>query len=277
MLHDQNHLVASQQRHAQAPLVASQAHRTGPFSDPYDEDPEDQAQDDRLDDDELGNDRLSDDNLLDEEEQIYDESLVDELNDNDYGYHHVDEFNLLGDESFNFNAAGKKRRRSDSMDTNDNQYKRAMKVARSNGRPKASDYTKDVQEVLESAIAHYKADLLRWDPYPDRAHELEWSKASWDSANKLCNVRIAPNAELMKMVGLVLTIIKVIFIYIQITCRASHLRGEIKTKVKPLVASMYGFEVPTSETIRVHNRKLAEELKHEYTFLYKVRRTDSYG
>jgi hypothetical protein len=58
---------------------------------------------------------------------------------------------------------------------------------------------------------------------------------------------------------------------IQITCRGSHLRGEIKTKVKPLIASMYGFEVPTNETIRARNRKLVEELKEEYTFLYKVR------
>ena len=34
---------------------------------------------------------------------------------------------------------------------------------------------------------------------------------------------------------------------------------------------MYGFEVPTNETIRARNRKLVEELKEEYTFLYKVR------
>lgn len=57
----------------------------------------------------------------------------------------------------------------------------------------------------------------------------------------------------------------------QITCRASHLRGDIKTKVKPLVGSMFGFEVPTNDTIRARNRKLVEELKEGYAFLYKVR------
>jgi hypothetical protein len=53
------------------------------------------------------------------------------------------------------------------------------------------------------------------------------------------NVKIAPNTELMKMVSPAFTAAKIIFICIQVTCCASHLHGEIKTKVKPLVASMY--------------------------------------
>jgi hypothetical protein len=39
---------------------------------------------------------------------------------------------------------------------------------------------------------------------------------------------------------------------------------------------MYGFEVPTNETIHARNQKLVEELKEEYTFLYKVRRVIQY-
>jgi hypothetical protein len=34
---------------------------------------------------------------------------------------------------------------------------------------------------------------------------------------------------------------------------------------------MYGFEVPTNDTIRARNRQLVEELKDGYSFLYKVR------
>jgi hypothetical protein len=79
-----------------------------PFSDPYEEDPEGQVQCHKPDKYKFRNDRMSDDNLLDEGEQVYDESLVDELNDNDYGYHHIDKFNLLGKESLRPNAAGKK-------------------------------------------------------------------------------------------------------------------------------------------------------------------------
>ena len=56
----------------------------------------------------------------------------------------------------------------------------------------------------------------------------------------------------------------------QHTCCASHLCGKIKMKVKPLVASMYGCEVPINDAIHAHNRKLVEELKAEYAFLYKV-------
>ena len=53
----------------------------------------------------------------------------------------------------------------------------------------------------------------------------------------------------------------------------SHLCGEIKTKVKPLIASMYGFEVPTSDTICAHNCELVMQLKEGYLFLYKVCQT----
>ena len=148
------------------------------------------------------------------------------------------------------------------MDNND-KYERAEKIAKSKGRPKASDYADDVQEVLDSAIAHYKVDLLCLNPYPDRTHELAWSKTSWSAANEVCNLKIAHNGELIKMVSLFAKLFRLCSYSTQITCRGSHLRGEIKTKVKPLVASVYGFEVPTNETIRARICKLVEELKDE--------------
>lgn len=166
---------------------------------------------------------------------------------------------------------GQKRARSNSMGADNNgEYERARKVVKSKGRPKASDYADDVQDILDSATTHYKVDLLRFDPYPDRTHELAWAKTSWGTANKVCDLKIAHNGELVKMVSSLTTWFILCSYSIQITCRGSHLRGEIKTKVKPLVASMYGFEVPTNETIHARNRKLVEELKEQYTFLYKV-------
>ena len=167
---------------------------------------------------------------------------------------------------------GRKRARSNSMNADNNgEYERARKVVKSKGRPKASDYADDVQDVLDSAITHYKVDLLRFDPYPDRTHEVAWAKTSWGTANRVCDLKIAHNGELIKMVSSLTTQFRLRSYSTQITCRGSHLRGEIKTKVKPLVASMYGFDVPTNETIRACNRKLVEELKEEYSFLYKVR------
>ena len=164
---------------------------------------------------------------------------------------------------------GQKRACANSMDDND-KYERAKKIAKSKGRPKASDYADDVQEVLDSVIAHYKVDLLRFDSYLDRTHELAWSKTSLSVANKVCDLKIAHNGKLIKMVSLFAKLFRLCSYSTQITCCGSYLCGEIKTKVKPLVASVYGFEVPTNETIRARNRKLVEELKDEYAFLYKV-------
>ena len=87
-------------------------------------------------------------------------------------------------------ANSQKQAHSDSTDAdNDNKYERARKITKSKVRPKASDYADDVQEVIDSAIAHYKVDLLCLDPYPDCTHKLAWSKTSWHTANKVCNLK----------------------------------------------------------------------------------------
>ena len=135
-----------------------------------------------------------DDNILDDDGLQYDDNLLSNLDEVD-GYNRLDEFNLElfdqnGEDSSPF-PDHQKCPRSKSMDAG--QYEMAKKIARSKGRPKASDYAEDMQEVLDSAISHYKVDLLRWNPYLDRTQELSWSKASWDSANKLCGVKITPN------------------------------------------------------------------------------------
>jgi hypothetical protein len=72
---------------------------------------------------------------------------------------------------------------------------------RSSGRPKASDYAQEVQDVLNTGITYFKVDLLRFDPYPERVDELKWAKASWSMANTDCDLRIAHNTELIKMVS----------------------------------------------------------------------------
>jgi len=168
-------------------------------------------------------------------------------------------------------ANSQKCARSDSTDAdNDNKYERARKIAKSKGRTKASDYADDVQEVIDSTIAHYKVDLLCLDPYPDHTHELAWSKTHWHVANKVCNLKIAHNGKLIKMVSLLVTLFRLCLYCTQITCCGSHLHGEIKMKLKLLVASMYGFKVPTNDTIHACNCELVKELKNGYTFLYKV-------
>jgi hypothetical protein len=103
---------------------------------------------------------------------------------------------------------GRKRAHSNSFDTDndsDNMLTRARKLVKSKGRPKASDYADDVRDVLDNAIMHFKVDLLRVNPYPDHTHELEWAKVGWAAANMMCDLKIAHNSELIKMVSLITT------------------------------------------------------------------------
>ena len=115
--------------------------------------------------------------------------------------------------------------------------------------------TKGNLKCLDSAVTYYKVDLLCLDPYPDCTHKLAWSNTSQSMVNKVCDLKIANNSELIKMVSLFAKLFRLRSYSIQITyC------GSIKTKLNPLVTSVYRFEVPT-ETIHAHNHKLIEELK----------------
>jgi len=56
---------------------------------------------------------------------------------------------------------------------------------------------------------------------------------------------------------------------LQITSRGSHVRGELKTKVRPIIES-YGFESGQHKRTIKSNRELAEDLKEGYKFVYQV-------
>ncbi|KAJ6625727.1 hypothetical protein B0H10DRAFT_1782301, partial [Mycena sp. CBHHK59/15] len=54
-----------------------------------------------------------------------------------------------------------------------------------------------------------------------------------------------------------------------ITNRGSHLRGELKTKMKELVDIIYGFKSGQNKKTITYNRQLAESLKENLTFTFK--------
>lgn len=54
------------------------------------------------------------------------------------------------------------------------------------------------------------------------------------------------------------------------TRRTSHVRGELKTKMRALTASYFGFRTSQSITAIKQNRDLAETLKDESRFVFKV-------
>ena len=60
------------------------------------------------------------------------------------------------------------------------------------------------------------------------------------------------------------------FFFWQITSRGSQLRGELKSKTRPLVEGYFGFESGLNRKIIAKNRETAENLKEGKGFVYKV-------
>ncbi|KIM88272.1 hypothetical protein PILCRDRAFT_62582, partial [Piloderma croceum F 1598] len=125
----------------------------------------------------------------------------------------------------------------------------------SQGRPKAKDYDDVTQEVLAVAIAVYRCLICTDTPFPDHAKELEFAKIRWKIGCKKLDIRLEMTPELVKM----------------ITSRGSHVRGELKTKVRPIIEH-YGFESGQHKRTIKRNRELAEELKEGYNFVYSTDR-----
>ncbi|KIK32996.1 hypothetical protein CY34DRAFT_45547, partial [Suillus luteus UH-Slu-Lm8-n1] len=100
------------------------------------------------------------------------------------------------------------------------------KVRKSKGHAAAHDYEDSVQQLINFAIADFRSWLASNHAYPDRVTQVSWAKESWKEGCKHYDIEMAFNNELIKM----------------ITCRTSHLTGEVKAKLRPLVESVYGFE-----------------------------------
>ncbi|KAJ6616060.1 hypothetical protein B0H10DRAFT_1949414 [Mycena sp. CBHHK59/15] len=61
-----------------------------------------------------------------------------------------------------------------------------------------------------------------------------------------------------------------------ISSRRPQLRGELKTKIKPLVKVMYGFKTGKNKKMILYNQKLTEDLKEGSAFAFKDQGQDGY-
>jgi Domain of unknown function (DUF6532) len=96
----------------------------------------------------------------------------------------------------------KRRDRSiDSSDTESCHPLKAKRIGATQGRPKAKDFSPEVQEVIGVAIKHYRARLSTEDPYPDLAKEAQWTKISWQAACDDTELDIAHSAEALAVVS----------------------------------------------------------------------------
>ncbi|KAJ6610842.1 hypothetical protein B0H10DRAFT_2437817 [Mycena sp. CBHHK59/15] len=55
-----------------------------------------------------------------------------------------------------------------------------------------------------------------------------------------------------------------------------QLRGELKTKIKPLVKVMYGFKTGQNKKMILYNQKLTEDLKQGSAFAFKDQGQDGF-
>lgn len=95
----------------------------------------------------------------------------------------------------------------------------------------------------------------------------------WKGACKQFDTSIAITPQIAKLVKSTHYPTSAVFIEVsisQITSRGSQLRGEIKSKARPLVEGHFGFESGLNRKIIAMNRETAENLKEGKGFIYKV-------
>jgi hypothetical protein len=122
------------------------------------------------------------------------------------------------------------------------------------------------------AISYYRANLSCAYAFPDIETESEMVSCVWKfSCSQLeTTLPITPQiAKLVKSNALSPSLF-VNFDLWQITSRGSQLRGELKSKTRPLVEGFFGFESGVNRKIVLKNRRIAESLKEGKGFTYKV-------
>ncbi|KAI6026904.1 hypothetical protein BKA83DRAFT_109251 [Pisolithus microcarpus] len=131
---------------------------------------------------------------------------------------------------------------------------KVQKLTENDGRPRARDYDDVTQEFMATVIREYHARLCTQAPMPDHAQETALLSASWARGCQVTSVNLARSPQLVKLV----------------TIRGSQIRGQLKTKLRPLVEAVYGFHSSQSKSAIKKNRALAEELKEGMNFAFKV-------
>ncbi|KAJ7017891.1 hypothetical protein C8F04DRAFT_1278541 [Mycena alexandri] len=149
--------------------------------------------------------------------------------------------------------AGDKRPRSSSVDLEELRPTQSVKTTTSGGRPRAKDLDEHSKEYAGFAIRRYRAYLGTLALYPEPPMEKELIQRAWDDA---C-------VEFGERRPLTPTIYKLL------AARGPQLRGEMKTKVRPLTEVMYGFRSGHDKKTIAFNRDLAEKLKEGSRFTMK--------
>ncbi|KAI5994999.1 hypothetical protein EDD15DRAFT_2365900 [Pisolithus albus] len=138
---------------------------------------------------------------------------------------------------------------------------KAQKLVQHEGRPRTRDYDDTTQEFMTIAIGEYRARLCAEAPMPDHITETSVLNAAWACACKATQMNLTRTPELAKI----------------ITSRGSQVRGQLKTKLRPLVEAIFGFHSSQTKSAIKKNRSLAESLKEGTNFAFKHMAADEDG
>ncbi|TFY56690.1 hypothetical protein EVJ58_g7483 [Rhodofomes roseus] len=112
--------------------------------------------------------------------------------------------------------------------------------------PRAKDYDVDVKHVLKVANSLFRCRVSTVNAFPSDVLEEEWAQICWGEACKALDVSYAADLKVIKI-----------------------LRGELKSKVRPLVESLYGFNDSSAKKAIRENRDRAVALISESAFVYE--------
>lgn len=111
------------------------------------------------------------------------------------------------------------------------QLHKPIKVHTTTGaKPKAGDYEVTVQTILAEAIPFYHGYLSTETPYPGPMEEMRWAKKSWKDSCEECDMQMAFNSEIIKLVSDMSYGCTLYSPFPKITSHSSHFHGRIKTE-----------------------------------------------
>ncbi|TFY52653.1 hypothetical protein EVJ58_g9894 [Rhodofomes roseus] len=112
--------------------------------------------------------------------------------------------------------------------------------------PRAKDYDADVKALLNIANSLFRCRVSTIDAFPTDLLEEEWAQICWGEACKTLDVNYAADQRVIKI-----------------------LRGELKSKVRPLVESLYSFNGSSAKKAIRENRDKAVALTSDSAFVYE--------
>ncbi|KAJ7186195.1 hypothetical protein C8R46DRAFT_1208276 [Mycena filopes] len=151
-------------------------------------------------------------------------------------------------------STGDKRARSE--DSDDIRSTQSQRTSSSSGRPRAKDLDEVSKEYVGFAIRRYRSRLSTVCLYPELVQDGGFIKESWEEACTEFGTRLSLTPTIYKLCTIVVAVFP-------------DVRGEMKTKVKPLTETIYGFRSGHDKKTIAFNRKRAEDLKEGSRFTMK--------